>query len=173
MSDYVLKEYFDFSILYKEKDLVKLLKEKNMIITTAESCTGGMLTSAIVDVVGASEVLHEGYVTYANESKMKLLGVKEETLYAHGAVSAEVAYEMALGAAKAAAADVAVSVTGVAGPDGGTEDKPVGTVYVGFYVKGKSIVERYNFTGSRKEIRKQAVKAAISQITEYIKKGIS
>lgn len=135
------------------KKLVKKLKEKGYTIATAESCTGGMISSAIVDVPGASWVLNEAYVTYSNEAKMRILGVRQKTLDDFGAVSCETAREMAEGVAKAANAECAIAVTGTAGPDGGTVDKPVGTVYAGFFFNGQVTVERYNFKGDRYKIR--------------------
>ena len=121
-----------------EKHVVDVLKEKKLTITTAESCTGGMISSRIVNVPGASAVLKQAYVTYCDEAKHTVLGVKKETLEKYYAVSSQTACEMAEGGAKAAGADVCVSVTGVAGPD--TEDgKPVGCVFIGwgFLVKKK------------------------------------
>ena len=109
--------------------LVKLLKKKNLTVTTAESCTGGMIASAIVSVAGASACFKEGYITYSNEAKKKLLGVREDTLKQYTVVSAQVAQEMAAGAAAAAQSSLAVSVTGVAGPDP-DEGNPVGLVYM-------------------------------------------
>ena len=113
--------------------LVKLLKKKNLTVTTAESCTGGMIASAIVSVAGASACFKEGYITYSNEAKKKLLGVREDTLKQYTVVSAQVAQEMAAGAAAAAQSSLAVSVTGVAGPDP-DEGNPVGLVYIGMKV---------------------------------------
>ena len=113
-----------------EDAVVELLKGKKMTVTTAESCTAGLLAGRIMNVAGASEVYEEGYITYANRAKSKLLGVKEETLEAYGAVSEQTAREMAEGAAKAAGADAALAVTGIAGPGGGTKEKPVGLVYI-------------------------------------------
>ena len=126
-----------------EESIVAVLKEKGMTLTTAESCSGGLLAGRIMNVSGASAVYNEGYITYANASKEKILGVKHETLETFGAVSKETAYEMAVGAAKAAGADAALSVTGIAGPGGGTVEKPVGLVYVGCYVNGKVRVEEF------------------------------
>lgn len=151
-----------------EEELVKYLTENKMTITTAESCTGGMISSTIVNVPGASWVLNEAYVTYANEAKEKLVGVSHNTLEEFGAVSKETAYEMAEGAAKAANADCAIAVTGIAGPDGGTEEKPVGTVYAGYCVKGKIYVERYNFDGSRYEVRRQTADKTIARLYELL-----
>ncbi|MBQ8923905.1 MAG: CinA family protein [Lachnospiraceae bacterium] len=151
-----------------EEQLVKYLIDNKMTITTAESCTGGMIASTIVNVPGASWVLNEAHVTYANEAKTKILGVKKETLETYGAVSEETAHEMAEGAAKAADADCAIAVTGVAGPDGGTDEKPVGTVYAGYYVKGRIVVERYNFDGDRYEVRRQTADKTISRLYELL-----
>ena len=110
--------------------LVAFLKENNMSITTAESCTGGMIASEIVEVSGASNVFFEGYITYSEEAKAKLLNVSPNTISKYGVVSVEVAAEMAKGAATAAKADVAISTTGVAGPFGGSKENPVGTVCI-------------------------------------------
>jgi len=141
--------------------LVRLLTAKGMTIAMAESCTGGLLTSAIADVPGASAVLVEGAVTYANAAKMNRLGVKEETLAQHGAVSRETAAEMAEGIAKTSGADVGVSTTGIAGPDGGTAEKPVGLVYVGLYFRGKAEVIELRLSGNRRKIRERTVISAL------------
>lgn len=118
-----------------ESVLVKKLREKGKTISFAESCTGGFISKRLTDVPGASEVFGFGFCTYANEAKMNLLGVKKETLETHGAVSSETAEEMAKGALRVSGADIAVSVTGIAGPGGGTNEKPVGLVYVGLATK--------------------------------------
>ena len=118
-------------------ELVETLKKEGMTITTAESCTGGLIAAAITDVPGSSDVFKRGFVTYCDEAKHEMLGVSEEALLNDTAVSERVASEMAEGAAKAAKADAAISVTGIAGPGGGSPDKPVGLVYIGIYVKGK------------------------------------
>jgi len=141
--------------------LVKLLKEKNMTVTTAESCTGGMIASAIISVAGASACFKEGYITYSNEAKKKLLGVREDTLKQHTVVSAQVAQEMAAGAAKKAESSLAVSVTGVAGPDP-DEGNPVGLVYIGIAFKGSVYASRFQFAGSREEIQRQAACEALA-----------
>ena len=114
-----------------EKKIERILKSRKLTVTTAESCTGGLIAGTLVNVPGISEVYKEGYITYSDEAKMKLLGVREETLAKYGAVSRQTAIEMAEGAARAAGADAAIAVTGIAGPDGGTEEKPVGLVYIG------------------------------------------
>ncbi len=142
-------------------ELVETLKKEGMTITTAESCTGGLIAAAITDVPGSSEVFKRGFVTYCDEAKHEMLGVSEEILATDTAVSERVASEMAEGAAKAAKADAAISVTGIAGPGGGSADKPVGLVYIGIYVKGKKIVVKHVFEGTRAEVREQAVRSAI------------
>ncbi len=143
-----------------EEVVVDLLKEKNMTITTVESCTGGMLASTIISVSGASSVMKEGFITYANEAKETYAGVFKETLDSYGAVSSQVAMEMARGAWDKTGANVAVSVTGVAGPEG-TEEKPVGLVYIGCCVNGKTEYMECRFAGNRLKIRENSVKAAL------------
>ena len=138
------------------------LKAKGETVTFAESCTGGMLAAEFIGVPGASECLKQSLVTYANEAKTSLLGVKEETLAVHDAVSEECAKEMALGALKNAGADWAVSVTGIAGPDGGTPEKPVGTVWVGVAHNGSAMAKRFNFRGNRLWIRQLSVVNALN-----------
>ena len=147
-----------------EEAVIKRLKKKEYTLTCVESCTGGMLSARLINVPGASEVYKSGFVTYANKAKHKFLGVSKKTLKKFGAVSEECAYEMAFGAAKAAGADVAVSITGIAGPDGGTPEKPVGTVYIGLYVRGEASVRRYNFSGNRTKIRENTVAAALRML---------
>lgn len=144
--------------------LVAFLKENNMSITTAESCTGGMIASEIVEVSGASNVFFEGYITYSEEAKAKLLNVSPNTISKYGVVSVEVAAEMAKGAATAAKADVAISTTGVAGPFGGSKENPVGTVCIGCYIKGRIYTPKCHFEGDRQMIRKSATKYAIKYI---------
>ena len=144
-----------------EKKITRILIHKNMSVTTAESCTGGLVAGTLVNADGISEVFKEGYITYSNEAKNKLLGVSEETLATYGAVSRQTAAEMAEGAARAAGADASVVTTGIAGPGGGTEEKPVGLVYIGCYVKGRTIVKRCFYGGDRQAVRYSAVKEAL------------
>lgn len=151
-----------------EEAVVELLKEKNFTLTTAESCTGGLLAGRIMNVAGASSVYCEGYITYADAAKEKLLGVNKSTLESYGAVSRETAHEMAEGAAKAANADAAVSVTGIAGPGGGTEEKPVGLVYIGCYVRGRVRTEEFYLTGNRQKNRDYAVVRALTLLREEL-----
>lgn len=145
----------------REEELVNKLTKKKYTITTAESCTGGLLSGTIVNVSGASEVLNCSFVTYANEAKEKLVSVKHETLEQYGAVSSQTAAEMAAGCAHAASADIGLSTTGIAGPGGGTADKPVGLVYIGCALHDDVVVERHEFKGDRLQVRTQAVCAAI------------
>lgn len=147
-----------------EERLIERLEEKGYTVTTAESCTGGLIAATLVNVAGVSSVFKEGYITYANEAKQKLLMVEEEALRLHGAVSYEVAEQMALGAARQAGADTAMAVTGIAGPGGGTETKPVGLVYIGSVVKGQVLVTENHFQGTRSEIRSKTVEKAIMQL---------
>lgn len=144
-----------------EEEAVKALTQRGEMITTAESCTGGMLAAALVNVAGVSGIFKEGYITYANESKQKLLGVKKETLDLYGAVSEQTAAEMARGAALSAQASVSLATTGIAGPDGGTEEKPVGLVYIGCCVHGRIKVLKNRFQGDRRSVREQTVQQAL------------
>lgn len=153
-----------------EEAVVDLLKEKKMTLSLAESCTGGAVAASIVNVPGASEVFMCGYVTYTNRAKRKCLGVKKGTLKKEGAVSAKCARQMAKGGAKAAGTDVCLSVTGLAGPGGGTEEIPVGTVFMGCCCAGKTIVKEFHFTGDRSSIRDQAVTQALTLICSRLRK---
>ena len=123
-----------------EEQIVEKLKQNQWRITTAESCSGGLVAGTLVNVAGVSDVFAEGYITYSNEAKHRLLGVDERLLETYGAVSTQVAQQMAEGACKAASSETAIAVTGIAGPGGGTEDKPVGLVYIGCHVPGKTKV---------------------------------
>ena len=152
-----------------EQWLVKELTKRNATITTAESCTGGWISGRIVNASGASAVFNQSFVTYSNEAKQNLLGVKKETLDTLGAVSEETAKQMAEGAAKAAGAQIALSSTGIAGPDGGTPEKPVGLVYLGCYCMGQTLVERHVFPGNRSDIRNAAVEAALTLAKKALK----
>lgn len=154
-----------------EERVVELLAKEQLTVTTAESCTGGLIAGTLVNVPGASDVLGEGYVTYSNEAKMRLLGVRKETLDLYGAVSTQTAEEMAAGAAAAAGADAALSATGIAGPGGGTPEKPVGLVYVGCFLKGSVSVREFRFTGSRKENRLRTVEEALEFLLERLQES--
>ena len=151
-----------------EEAVASLLKEQGLTVTTVESCTGGLLAGRLVNVAGVSEVFKQGFITYSNKAKRKLVGVKKATLREVGAVSERTAREMARGAVLATGADAAVSVTGIAGPDGGTEEKPVGLVYIGVAVRGQTWVQECHFTGNRARIREASVAAALT----LLRKGI-
>lgn len=146
------------------EELVKLLSEKNKKIATAESCTGGMIAQMITSVAGSSAVFDCGVVAYANQIKMTILGVHAQTLEQYGAVSEQTAFEMAQGVQKLSGADYAVSVTGIAGPGGGSAEKPVGTVYVGVVHPQGSEVFLFHFSGNRDEIRRQTAQAALEKV---------
>ncbi|CEJ73305.1 competence damage-inducible protein A [[Clostridium] sordellii] len=145
-----------------EETVAKLLVEKNLTIAVSESCTGGMVSSMLIDYPGISQVFMEGCVTYSNEAKMSRLGVKKETLDNFGAVSTETAIEMAKGVAMNLKTNVGLSTTGIAGPGGGTTEKPVGLVYIGLYINGKTKVKKLNLAGSREKIRVKATKEALN-----------
>ena len=163
-----IKSRFGLNIYATDKDttlaqsVVDLLKTNNLYLSTCESCTGGMVASSIIDIPGASDIYKEGFVTYSNKAKRSRLNVKKSTLVKYGAVSEQTAKEMAKGCAQVSKADVTVSTTGIAGPDGGSEDKPVGLVYIGCSVCGRTRVEKYNFEGDRTRIRKAATAAALA-----------
>ena len=147
-----------------QETVVKILKEKNLTLSTAESCTGGMIGELITSVSGASEVFGFGFITYANEAKEKILGVKHETLEKFGAVSEETAREMALGTKKVAGSDISVSVTGIAGPKGGTKEKPVGLVYTAICYNDKVEVTKLLLKGDRESVRKQTCEKVFENI---------
>lgn len=155
------------------KELLEFLIDKRLTITAAESCTGGLISSAIVDMPGVSEIFHEGYVTYSNEAKESLLGVSPETILHYGVVSEQTAKEMAQGAARNADADIALSSTGVAGPDGGTKEHPVGEVYLGCYCRGRVKAVRMLGKGDRTAVRTQAVERAFALLNEMLREDLS
>lgn len=142
--------------------LGETLIQKKLTIATAESCTGGLVASTLINYPGISSVFLEGAVTYSNEAKVKRLGVKEETLKKHGAVSHETAEEMARGIAFAAGSDIGLSTTGIAGPGGGTDDKPVGLVYIGIYIKGVVKTKELHLSGDRARVRTRTVKELLN-----------
>ncbi len=154
----------------KQHDVVaaavaKALIDLNFTLATAESCTGGWLAKVLTDIAGSSVWFERGFVTYSNAAKIEMLGVNPETLDSVGAVSEDVAMEMAVGAVKQSHADVAVSVSGIAGPGGGTPEKPVGTVWFAWASKESlSVAERYQLQGDRESIRRQSVLIALQGI---------
>lgn len=159
------------------QDLVKklsdLLKEKNMMLVTAESCTGGLLAATLTHRAGASEVFERGFVTYSNEAKHEELGVPQEILDKHGAVSPETAEAMAQGALKKSHADLAVSITGIAGPDGGSEEKPLGLVYFGYALKGGSAGSiEHRFEGNREHIQANSTAMAMKHLITVLENPV-
>lgn len=151
-----------------EKAVVDLLLANKLTVCTAESCTGGLLAGRLINVAGVSDVYKSGYITYSNKAKRKVLGVKKGLLEKKGAVSEEVAVEMVKGAAALAKAEVTVAITGIAGPGGGTEEKPVGLVYIACNVCGKITVKKYNFNGNRAKIRETTVSSALILMRQCI-----
>lgn len=150
-------------------DVIRTLIDKKITIATAESCTGGMLGKEITSVSGASEIYGYGFITYANEAKMNLLGVKKETLENYGAVSEQTATEMAIGARENAQSVIAVSTTGIAGPGGGTAEKPVGLVYISLAYEGGVLVKKLNLNGDRDSVRRETCENVFDFIDEFLK----
>ena len=144
-----------------EKRVIEKLRERGLLLATAESCTGGLCAKRLTDVAGASQVFCGGVVSYTNDVKMRLLGVKEETLAQFGAVSGETAREMAEGVRQATGADVAVSVTGVAGPSSDEMGNVVGTVFIAFSSDQETVSEKLQLSGDREKIREQSVNAML------------
>ena len=151
-----------------ENAIVDLLVANKLTVSTVESCTGGMIAARLINVPGVSDVFKMGHITYSNKAKKKILGVKKRTLEKHTAVSAEVAQEMVKGVEMVSKADVCVSVTGLAGPDGGTAKKPVGLVYIACSVKGNVTVQEYHFNGNRAKIRENATASALTLMRKCI-----
>lgn len=146
------------------------LNKHGIMLATAESCTGGLIAAGITDLAGSSSVFDRGFVTYSNESKEELLGVSHEILENYGAVSAETAQAMVQGALTHSRAGIAVSVTGIAGPGGGSAEKPVGLVYIGWGKRGENAqVQRYLFSGNRAQIRKQTQQTAVQHLIDYLR----
>lgn len=156
-----------------EESVVDLLREQELTLALAESCTGGAIAARIVNVPGASAVFTHGFVTYSNRAKRKCLDVKKSTLKTEGAVSAKCAKEMAKGGCAASGADVCLSVTGLAGPDGGTRETPVGTVFMGCCCCGHTITREFHFSGNRSKIREQATASGLTLLRECIMGEIS
>ena len=149
--------------------LADLMREKKWMLTTAESCTGGLIAGACTEVSGSSEWFERGFVTYSNDAKIEMLGVDPALIVAHGAVSEPVARAMVQGARTNSRALVAVGVTGVAGPTGGTAEKPVGTVWFGWDVNGQLRSERRRFDGDRSAIRAATVRYALQTLVTMIR----
>ncbi len=151
------------------KTLSDVLRVKQLRICCAESCTGGLVCSLITDLAGSSDIFDRGFITYSNQSKIDLLGVSQAILNQFGAVSAECAAAMALGALKNSEADLALSITGIAGPSGGSAEKPVGLVYLGFARRqAEVVVEQINLPGERQDIRFAAARTALELVLNKI-----
>lgn len=155
----------DSELMQLSEHVGQALKARGATVTTAESCTGGWVAKVITDIAGSSAWFERGFVTYSNEAKAQMIGVREETLAQHGAVSEPVVVEMVIGALKAARADYAVSISGIAGPDGGSEEKSVGTVWFAFATaRGEGITRRECFSGDRDAVRRQATAYALQTL---------
>ncbi|ELX8380653.1 nicotinamide-nucleotide amidase [Providencia vermicola] len=153
--------------------LAEILKKQGKTITCAESCTGGWIAKVLTDIAGSSDYFHRGFVTYSNEAKHQMIGVTNESLQKFGAVSEQVVSEMALGALTEAAADLAISVSGIAGPGGGSDAKPVGTVWFGFAQKNATgrahvTVKHCIFQGDRNSVRLQSTAYALETLLQII-----
>ncbi|MES2501783.1 MAG: nicotinamide-nucleotide amidohydrolase family protein [Pseudomonadota bacterium] len=157
------------SIATLATELGATLKARGFVLALAESCTGGMAAQAITSVAGSSAWFDRGFVTYSNQAKIDMLGVNNQTLIQFGAVSEQTAAEMAQGALKFSLAQISASITGIAGPDGGTADKPVGTVCFGFALINSVKTSTQHFVGKRESVRQQASIYAISQLIELIR----
>lgn len=163
--------FFTKNLRDKVAEIIALAKEKNLKIAIAESCTGGLVSALFTEVAGSSEVFDCGFVTYSNRAKIEMLQVKKELLDKCGAVSAEVALSMAQGAIKNSAADISVAITGIAGPDGGSAEKPVGLVYVAALNKNhlqRVIVRKFNFCGDRNEVRQSSLLEALDKLRKVM-----
>ncbi len=155
------------SLVKQAKTLIETLRASKAMIVTAESCTGGLISQVLTSVSGSSSVVWGAFVTYANDAKERILDVSTETLAVHGAVSEPVVRAMVSGALRQSGADVAVSVSGIAGPDGGTEEKPVGTVWLGCGRRGGSTTAVcHQFEGDREAVRRQSCRVAFDMVHE-------
>jgi nicotinamide-nucleotide amidase len=157
---------FDAETIELAASVLAACRTKGWRVATAESCTGGLVAAALTAIAGSSDVFDRGFVVYANKAKMELLGVPEATIAAVGAISAEVAQAMAAGAVSRARVDLAVSITGIAGPRGGHAEKPVGLVYLGVATKESCRSERHIFPGDRDGIRRAAMIRALEMLKE-------
>lgn len=161
---------FSPQLLTLSESVLQAARNKKLRIVTAESCTGGLIGACLTEISGSSDVFDRGFIVYSNDSKMTNIGVSYRTIQDFGAVSAETALEMAMGALHASHADIAISATGIAGPGGGSAEKPIGLVYLGIALRGndKSHVLKKNFTGSRADVRLKTVEEALSLLKKEI-----
>ncbi|MEM1513628.1 MAG: CinA family protein [Candidatus Thermoplasmatota archaeon] len=151
--------------------IAELLKKNKLWVATAESCTAGLIAHTLTNISGSSEYYKGGIIAYSNEIKVKILGVKEETLKKYGAVSEQTAKEMAEGARKVIGVDVAIATTGIAGPTGGTAEKPVGLVYIALATPEATEVKRFIFKGDRLENKQNFCNAALGMLLDYLEKN--
>ena len=156
-----------------EKNIAEILKEHSLVISVAESCTGGLLSSRLTDISGSSEYIRANFLTYSNESKMALLDVKDETLRVYGAVSEQCAREMSEGLYRKTKADIAISTTGLAGPTGATETKPIGLMYVGITNRYKSVVQQFKLNPKFDRIRmkQEFTQCALQMLLDSLSEG--
>jgi PncC family amidohydrolase len=151
-----------------EKKIGKILQERSLTLGLAESCTGGLIASRITDVPGSSAYFIAGLVTYSNEAKTNLLSIPDKIITHHGAVSNIVAERMAKGVRTAAGVDIGLSITGIAGPGGGSPEKPVGTVFIGLATTKKAFIKKFFFSGNRREIRRHSSEEALTMLLDYL-----
>jgi PncC family amidohydrolase len=151
-----------------EKKIGKLLREKNLTMATAESCTGGLIANRITNVSGASDYFEAGFITYSNRTKTAFLAVSEDVIKNRGAVSPEVARLMAEGVKRVTGAGIGIAVTGIAGPTGGTQEKPVGTVYIGISSGLGTFVRHFLFSGTRRKIKSRTSEAALTCVLDCL-----
>ncbi|MBU1486573.1 CinA family protein [bacterium] len=156
------------SIAILEEEIGRLLREKGLTLSCAESCTGGLLSHRITNTCGSSNYFKGAVLAYSNQVKTNLLGVPEEMLLKYGAVSSQVAKRMAEGVASLLGADISLSITGIAGPSGGSKEKPVGLVYEALFDRGETLIKRFRFEGSREEIKEKAATASLEMLGERL-----
>ena len=157
---------FNKNLIAKAQKILEIIEKRNLKIASAESCTGGLLAGLFTEIAGSSKTFERGFVVYSNCAKNEMLGVKNNSLKKYGAVSQEVAKEMAIGAIKNSVADIAISITGIAGPSGGSKNKPVGLVYIAVASCGanKVMVRKFNFCGNRSDVRKSTLISALEML---------
>ena len=178
MNIFDLKEYIKISLSSKNMELKlilagQILSKKNKTLSSAESCTGGLISSMLTDIPGSSAFIKSNFVTYSNEAKHKYLGVSEDTLFSYGAVSEETAKEMIKGLLQETASDYGIAITGIAGPSGGSIQKPVGLAYIGIGCKEKNKIIKYNVNSNlnRKIIKYLFAKKAINEFYDFLKEN--
>ena len=167
----IIAMFFNQSLRDKVFAIINLAQEKNLKIATAESCTGGLVSALFTEIAGSSKVFECGFATYSNAAKTKMLQVPKELLDEYGAVSIEVAVSMAQGAIKNSAANISVAITGIAGPEGGSPEKPIGLIYIAALnskYPQHVVVHKFNFAGDRNQVRQASVIAALEELRKVI-----